>query len=732
MPRKPPKTPPKGPKKTTQGGPAAVAENVHQPGPIPVSKAQATRATRTENPRPPSATDRVPPAQSQGVSGVVLSGGKVISVERDTNLTGAQRFKTLDELIINMIIVGAAIRYANGLIGRAEWEVEDADDSTAAKEHAELVRRQMDEAVTTWQEVVQRQAMFAWRGSALQEMKAGRLEGNDKFIAIIDVCNRPMETIDAWDLDRDARPLGVIQRDPQTGADYYIPRWKLLYTVDGVLNDSPEGTGMLRQAYEQLVELARLEQLEMFAYETNLRGIPIGRLPYAKAAEQIGTPPNPELQAAFLQQENTLRKFIDNHIRNPKSGLLLDSLLYSNPDGTFIDKLMYDLQLVRSEGQTGEQEINKAIDRKTREIARLFGVEHLLVGDGGKGSLALAVEKNSQAGLLIDMMLRAVGRTANRDYLGMTWMVNKFPIETRPKLKPDAASLFKDAMVIADVLETLMRAGLDPRDPVINQLRNLMGAASIPEELIEEAVEQKEQMAELAAMAVMTPDPTGEGAPGGGGDPDAKVDDEDEGKPVPKKPAPKGKAAKRATDVAMIKTHIWKEASRGVMVALMLPEEVQRQVVLAGGEPARDLHITLAYLGKDLPEVALERVAGVVYDLSMEAAQFPVALNGVGRFCATPSSDGKDVIYLSADSNQLSVLRERLCRALEWANIPVSRNHGYSPHVTLAYVGPTERSPIERLTPTTFMASAITLAAGDNHMNMSFKGKDPLAKRGQE
>ncbi|MGA4995820.1 2'-5' RNA ligase family protein [Nonomuraea bangladeshensis] len=125
------------------------------------------------------------------------------------------------------------------------------------------------------------------------------------------------------------------------------------------------------------------------------------------------------------------------------------------------------------------------------------------------------------------------------------------------------------------------------------------------------------------------------------------------------------------------------DAGSGVMVAFMLPAEVAEQLAVPDGVSAGDLHVTLAYLGKDLEEEALATVADVVAEVAAESAPLSGTLGGIGVF--PPGEDGVPV-YLPVDVPGLEVLRQRLVDRLAEAGVAPAADHGYTPHVTLTYL----------------------------------------------
>lgn len=126
------------------------------------------------------------------------------------------------------------------------------------------------------------------------------------------------------------------------------------------------------------------------------------------------------------------------------------------------------------------------------------------------------------------------------------------------------------------------------------------------------------------------------------------------------------------------------DGGRGVAVVLPLPVAVAVEMAALGGERPEDLHLTLAYLGPDATTDLLARVRTTVTAWAASTAPLAAMLGGIGRFFA--ARDELDPVYLSVDAPCLSVAREALVRGLSAAGVKVSKEHGFVPHVTLAYV----------------------------------------------
>ena len=94
-----------------------------------------------------------------------------------------------------------------------------------------------------------------------------------------------------------------------------------MYLVDDSLNDSPEGLGLFRHLVDPNKRLKRYEQLEGYGFETDLRGIPVGRAPFSALAQMVTSGEITDEDRAKI--EEPMREFIRSHIKNPALGILL-------------------------------------------------------------------------------------------------------------------------------------------------------------------------------------------------------------------------------------------------------------------------------------------------------------------------------------------------------------------------------------------------------------------------
>lgn len=416
---------------------------------------------------------RVSPTQTIGAPGVRIIGGMIDSDERSAELADRRKYKTYSDMLVNTSIVAAGVRYYLNLIAKARWQFEPSEADTTAK-FAEAAEQMLTEdPITPWHRIVRRAGMYRFYGFSVQEWTARK--DDEGRLTMKDIAPRAQMTIERWDVDDEGQVIGIIQRNPQTMRDIYLPRQKVVYMVDDTLNDSPEGLGIFRQMVESNKRLTRYEQLEGFGFETDLRGIPIGRAPFAKLAEMQEDGILTDVQREAI--EAPLRDFITKHIKTSNLGLLLDSITYTTEDdkGTPSAQRQYDVELLKG-GNTTQESVANAINRVNHELARIMGVEGLLLGGDKVGSLALSADKSRNLFLLIDGALIEIAEQFDRDLLDTIWTLNGWDDDLKPTMRHEQVQ-FKDVEQITEALRDMSVAGaiLDPNDPVIGEVRDLLG-----------------------------------------------------------------------------------------------------------------------------------------------------------------------------------------------------------------------------------------------------------------
>jgi 2'-5' RNA ligase len=172
-------------------------------------------------------------------------------------------------------------------------------------------------------------------------------------------------------------------------------------------------------------------------------------------------------------------------------------------------------------------------------------------------------------------------------------------------------------------------------------------------------------------------------------------------------------------------------AHTGAMVAFEVPLDTAKHLSLAaqqaGLEAIRpeDMHIALAYMGEiSQLEAKREAIEAALAEFTLLFGSLEGAIGGSGRFNASNTSDGMDVIYASFDSPELSEFRQGLVEAIEDTGVEISRMHGFTPHIKLAYVEKGSAMPNLALETMALTFNEIVLAWGDERKVFALKQND--------
>lgn len=123
----------------------------------------------------------------------------------------------------------------------------------------------------------------------------------------------------------------------------------------------------------------------------------------------------------------------------------------------------------------------------------------------------------------------------------------------------------------------------------------------------------------------------------------------------------------------------------GAMVALRPARDESEALAVLGGEPAENLHVTVAFLASDA-DLIRDRVPELLLELRAVARRHEVTAAQVAG-CGYFTSDGEDEpVVALVDAPGLDELRVEVADACARAGAPERSEHGFIPHVTLAYV----------------------------------------------
>jgi len=439
---------------------------------------------------------RIIPTETLGSTGVEAPGGFVIDMDRvrARQLSGTRRYDEYELILRNVAIVAAGVRLYLNVLSKAEWTMnpaEDQEQNPRAQEIADTAYDMMFDMTSPWSSVVRKTAMYRFNGFSILEWTAKKRE--DGQIGMLDVENRPQRTITRWDLDDNGTVKGCWQM-AFGKPEIYLPRGKVIYAVDDSLTESPEGYGLFDHLQSIADKLKGFTELEELGFETDLRGMPVARAPLGdiqnqKANHGIAGETGANIGNSWAARMTApLRTFIRGHVKNRKQGLLLDSETYKSVGGDSqapSPQAKWSVELLQGQS-TSFDAIANAINREIEQAARIMGVEHLLLGKDGSGSLALSKTKQSGFYLTVTSTLLDMVEIYERDWLQPLADMNGWPDELVPSMGVEEISE-SDVVELVDAISKLATAGapLLPNDPVIGEIRDMFGVSRPPDEAMD-------------------------------------------------------------------------------------------------------------------------------------------------------------------------------------------------------------------------------------------------------
>ncbi len=127
------------------------------------------------------------------------------------------------------------------------------------------------------------------------------------------------------------------------------------------------------------------------------------------------------------------------------------------------------------------------------------------------------------------------------------------------------------------------------------------------------------------------------------------------------------------------------------MFSLRIDPDLAQQIAIPGYERPEDLHITLAIVPEDQLLAHIDEVGPAMMLFASLQPMLQGKIAGMGRF----EGENQSVIIALPDIPGLPELRQGLVELLEKCGVEAFANHGYTPHITLAYIPSDMATPIE-------------------------------------
>jgi len=123
------------------------------------------------------------------------------------------------------------------------------------------------------------------------------------------------------------------------------------------------------------------------------------------------------------------------------------------------------------------------------------------------------------------------------------------------------------------------------------------------------------------------------------------------------------------------------------------------------------MHITLAYLGENVPLSAVLKSVAVCLAIGAEFS--PLSLTAAAVMCFPPDPEGRTPIIARLVTPALLTMRAALIQRLEQAKIDYSKKHPqYRPHVTLSYAQAAQKPIV--IPPVRWNSNSLTVWGGDH------------------
>lgn len=168
----------------------------------------------------------------------------------------------------------------------------------------------------------------------------------------------------------------------------------------------------------------------------------------------------------------------------------------------------------------------------------------------------------------------------------------------------------------------------------------------------------------------------------------------------------------------------------GAMIAFLLDDStIQALQVACAPTSVTPDHVTLVYLGPDAGALDVHKSALIRWIAEIACSTPPIegVINGFGRFAASEGDD-TSALYASVDCPTLPSFRERLHWAACMASCEPVAEHGFVPHITLAYLPTADATPSLDLPAIPLRFTSFALVWSGEIMTFPFSEELPMAE----
>lgn len=398
-------------------------------------------------------------------------------------LIGRQGARVYREMADNSPIVGAVLFAIQGVLRKAEWRVEPADNTPEAQQMADFVEGLMNDLSHTWEDFISEALSMLQYGYAPHEIVYKRRNGrrgfnsptasskfDDGLIGWHKLPIRGQDTVLKWFFDPNGKVLGLTQQ-PWVGPLLDVPMEKLLLFRPQTHKNNPEGRSILRTAYRSYFFIKRLEEQEAVLYE-RMSGLPVMKVPNALLeAAGAGDP-------TAITALQAYKKLVANVRIDEQMGLLIPSDTFPGTNGPSTVP-MYEFKLETPTSGRANLDSNTPIERHKKDILTSILCDFIEMGHTSRGAQSLAETKVDLFMQAAEGWLNSIAAVLNRHALPRLFALNGLDEDMMPEFVPDMAQR-TDLDALSNFILRMSQAGM-PLFPDSDLESYIRDAAGLPD-----------------------------------------------------------------------------------------------------------------------------------------------------------------------------------------------------------------------------------------------------------
>lgn len=366
-----------------------------------------------------------------GVSGLKHSRGE-IEEEFLRELKGPKGIKAFREMSTNDPVIGAMMFAVDMVMRQATWWTEPAAEERGSQEAADFIEGCRTDMSQSWEDTISEILTFLPYGwsyfEIVYKMRKGpdqkdskmRSRYDDGYIGWRKFAIRSQESLIKWEIDDTGGIQGMYQKNPQTGAEVFVPIEKALLFRTSIAKNNPEGRSILRNSYRPWYFKKRIEEIEGIGIERDLAGIPVIAVP----PELFGDSAEPEQKAALEAAKRTATTIR----RDEQEGIVHPALFDAagNP--------LWSIKLLTTGGRR-QFDTDRIVSRYDQRIAMSLLADFILLGHESVGSFALAQSKIDLFAQAINAYLNAIASVFNQYAIPKLLLLNGMDASNPPVIK---------------------------------------------------------------------------------------------------------------------------------------------------------------------------------------------------------------------------------------------------------------------------------------------------------